>query len=517
VLVGTLVVGATVWSGGGALAAPPEVGVRWSPCHRDFGPFECATVQVPLDYDDPAGGRISLALIRLPASGDPAERIGSLFVNPGGPGGSGFELVLFAGPFLFPPEVGERFDIVGFDPRGVARSTGLRCFGSFRQLVQSTLQPLPFPLTEQEEAEWIARERAFDENCARRGTRLAEHISTANVARDLDQLRAAVGDEQLTYYGVSYGSFLGTTYANLFPDRVRAVGIDSVLDPIAWANEGGTVPFSTLLRSDAGALATLQEFFRLCDDNPASCAFAPDADTRFASLAERLLAGPILIEDPEFGTFEYLYHYLIGDALGAMYDSFSWPFFAEFLAFLEAQANPATLGRARAEFRAHLGYGYDTKRGFPPYPNFVEGFTATSCNDTAGPSGYDAWIDAADAADAEFGYFGRIWTWASSICAEWPHDDADRYAGPFGAETSNPVLVVGNRFDPATRYEGAVLVAGLLPNSALLTLDAWGHGSIGRSACADAIIADYLLEVAVPPDGTICQQDFTPFADPLPL
>jgi pimeloyl-ACP methyl ester carboxylesterase len=513
-----LAASSVVWTGGGAGAAPPPVGVRWSPCHRDFGPFECATVQVPLDYDDPRSGRISLALIRLPASGEAGERIGSLFVNPGGPGGSGFDLVLFAGQSLFPAEIGERFDIVGFDPRGVARSTGLRCFGNFRQLAQSVFTTgLPFPLTEEEEALWIAGERAFDESCARRHLRLADHISTANVARDLDQLRAAVGDEQLTYYGVSYGSFLGTTYANLFPHRVRAVGIDSVLDPIVWANEGGSVPFSTLLRSDASALATLGEFFRLCDDNPAGCAFAPDSEARFAALAERLLAGPILIEDPEFGTFEYLYHYLIGDALGAMYDSFSWPFFADFLALLESQPDAATLGLARAELRARILEGYDTKRGFPRYPNFLEGFTATACNDTAGPSGYDAWIAAADAADAEFGYFGRLWTWASSICAEWPFDDADRYPGPFNAATAHPILVVGNRFDPATRYEGAVLVADLLPNSALLTLDAWGHGSIGLSTCADEIIVDYLLQVAVPPEGTVCQQDFTPFADPLPF
>lgn len=490
-------------------AAPAAQGVKWSPCHRDAGPFECGTVQVPLDYDEPDGATISLAVIRLPAAA-PARRIGSLFVNPGGPGGSGVDLVLFAGRFIFPREVADRFDIVGFDPRGVARSTQLRCFGTVRQMFPY-LSPMPFPVTDQEEATWVDNERHLVGACDQRAGRIGEHMSTANVARDLDELRQAVGDQQLTYYGVSYGSYLGTTYANLFPERVRAVGVDSVLDPIAWANEGGTIPFSTRLRSDRSAMATLTEFFRLCDEAGPRCSFGPDAGARFEALAGRLRQAPVVFPGRDGSTFSYGYPHLVADSLGAMYDSMSWQFFAGFLASLDAQADPVALGEARDAFQRQLDFG--TKRGFPRYPSFFEGLAGVMCTDTDGPSGYPAWSSAADAAEAQFGHFGRIWTWISSPCAEWPFEDADRYAGPFTNQTANPVLVVGNLFDPATGYHGAETVDALLPNSSLLTVAGWGHGSIGRSRCADQLIVDYLVDQVTPPAGTVCHQDFVPFVE----
>jgi len=148
-----------------------------------------------------------------------------------------------------------------------------------------------------------------------------------------------------------------------------------------------------------------------------------------------------------------------------MYNSFSWPSLANLLVFLESQASATTLGIAlETLWRSE---GYIAKRGFPRYPNSVEGFPAVACSDSDNPGSYAAWSAAGAAADEQFGYFGRIWTWASSICAEWPGRDEDRYLGPWNHVTANPVLVVGNRFDPATRYEGALTVDTLLPRSAL--------------------------------------------------
>jgi hypothetical protein len=194
-----------------------------------------------------------------------------------------------------------------------------------------------------------------------------------------------------------------------------------------------------------------------------------------------------------------------------LYDSFSFPFLAELLALLEASASPLAIGQA---FDRLVGAnGLISKRGFPQYPNFVEAFPAVACEDSNNPTDYAVWSQQGALADATIGYFGRIWTWASSPCAVWPLPDADRYVGPFNHQTSNPVLVIGNLYDPATRYEGAVTVHGLLPNSALLTVDVAGHTSLGLSLCAGALTGQYLLDPASADsiDGTVCPPEFDPF------
>src|SRR3954466_8941053 len=169
--------------------------IGWSKCYG--GPFPCGTLQVPLDYSKPNGTTISLAVVRLPAT-DPAHRIGSLFLNPGGPGGSGVDYTVFAGPILYTPDGRARFRLVGFDPRGTNRSTALHCFGTDRQW-QPYFTPFAFPSTPAEEQTWMNADLFVDASCAQRGQRVADHMSTANVARDLDLLRTAVGDAKLSY------------------------------------------------------------------------------------------------------------------------------------------------------------------------------------------------------------------------------------------------------------------------------------------------------------------------------
>jgi pimeloyl-ACP methyl ester carboxylesterase len=503
----------------GGAAAQPAVGtstLSWSPCYRGIGPLECTTVQVPLDYDHPQGATVSIAMTRLPAA-DPATKIGSLFLNPGGPGGSGIDFLLSGVAFIPPPL--RLFDVIGFDPRGIARSTALRCFGTPKQW-GPYFTPFAFPITAAEEEVWITADRYLDSACEQRAGRIIDHMATADVARDLDLMREAVGDQKLTYYGISYGSYLGQTYANMFPDKVRAVAIDGVLDPIAWSTGAAgqeDLPFSTRLRSDAGAMATLEEFFRLCDAGGANCAFSDptlaDAADRFADVADKLLAAPLLVVDPISGELvRFTYQDLIANALGAMYDSHSWPDFAQLLAFIDSQASAQQIGAALGAFWQQTGF--ITKRGSPKYRNFVEGFPSVACSDSDNPDAYPAWSTAGAESDARFGYFGRIWTWASSICAEWPGADPDRYMGPFDRSTANPVLIIGNEFDPATRYEGAVTAHNLLPNSALLTVHAWGHASLGLSSCATGLLINYLVSITTPPPGTVCEQDFVPFSDP---
>jgi pimeloyl-ACP methyl ester carboxylesterase len=496
-----------------ATAAPaPTAGdavpsMRWTAC-RDG--FQCATVQVPLDHDRPDGAKISLALIRLPA-GSPARRIGSLFVNPGGPGGSGVDVVRGVGKFL-PLQLRARFDIVGFDPRGVARSTPLRCFRTFDEAL-SVLPPFAFPVTPRQEDRWRAADLTLAAACARRNPPILDHMSTADVARDMDLLRAAVGDARLNYLGFSYGSYLGVTYANLFPGRTRAVVLDGVLDPVAWSTgrglEAETVPFTTRLGSAVGAQRTLGEFLRLCDAAGRDCAFAGHAKRRYAALAQRLRRSPLVIINPGGSTSRFTYADLIAISLGALYAPFVWPDFAGFLAELEARASAASLGRRLVAVRAGLGVAAARQE---PYPNFVESFPGVACSDSVNPDTFAAWRRAADLAERRQGYFGPLWTWASSVCEPWPGAGRDRYLGPWNARTSSTVLVVGNFFDPATPHRGAVAVSRLLPNSRLLSYAGWGHTAyLSGNFCIDSRVTAYLVTTRVPPAGTVCRPEGSPF------
>ncbi len=513
---------------------PRVPNINWSPCFADVqaelasflppeaGPptFECAVVPVPLDYDSRKGGSVPLSLVRLPAL-DPDAKIGSLFLNPGGPGGSGVEFAVFGATFLYSPELRSQFDLIGFDPRGIARSTALKCFGNLDQafgIFESGV--VAFPKTDAEVQQWFADDQKLADACDRRGNKVLDHMSTANVARDLDLLREAVGDEQLTYAGYSYGSYLGATYANLFPENVRAVIVDGVLDPIAWStgySDQEGQPFSSRLNSDDGAQATLEEFFGLCDAaGPELCAFAPDSSERYEDLAAELLANePFELEIPvgpdQVEVVPFFYGDLIGFSLGAMYDSSSWFFFAMDLAFIESNVFGGLAAPSPGLTVGGQGnLGYTSKSGFPRYMNVLEGFPAVACADSDNPGSSADWVAAAGDVSSD-NYFTQLWTFASSPCLAFPADDADRYVGPFDAETANPVLVASTMYDPATPVAGAISLDGLLPNSRLLLVDGWGHTTLGISSCASFFSEQYLITQVLPPEGSICPQDFNPF------
>jgi pimeloyl-ACP methyl ester carboxylesterase len=495
---------------GGGGAAVPEI--AWTSCGADAPGFECATVQVPLDYDKPRGAKISLALTRLPAAG-PGARIGSIFFNPGGPGGSGVDFLQAIGRELYSPQVRARFDLVSFDPRGVARSTPLQCFDTTDEAL-AALAPFPFPVTRPEERVWIQADRAWADACAERGGPILDHMSTANVARDMDLLRRAVGDAKMTYVGYSYGTAIGSTYANMFPGKVRAVVIDGVIDPVSYTTGRGdqarTLPSDARLRSEQGAYDTLQAFLRLCDAGGPNCAFSEgNPKRRYDRLARRLLAEPAQLPDGQGGTVPFTYADLVGTTLGAMYDPSTWPSLAEFLQELDTLTSPA---RAAAELRGlRQRLGIDARA---PYEQVLEGFAGVWCLDPINPDHPSAWARAARRADRRDPYFGRPWIWFGSICAQWPGHDRDRYLGPFDRRTANTVLVVGNVNDPATRYQDAVSTARLLDRGRLLTVAGSGHTSLFLSACADAHVSRYLLTGRVPPKGTVCPVDVVPFAQP---
>ncbi|MBB2924913.1 alpha/beta hydrolase [Cellulomonas cellasea] len=520
---------------------------RWFDCSPAFGEGnECTTVDLPLDYDQPKGPTTAVAVLRHPAT-DQANKIGSLFLNPGGPGGSGVGIAAQAALFLG-PEVLERFDIIGMDPRGTNFSDNVRCWENMgEQAADLEGSDVPFPVTDDEEAAYVAAAERTGQACSTAGRPLSGSMSTAEVARDMDVLRRMVGDTQLTYLGFSYGSYLGNVYANMFPSRVRAVAIDGVLDPQGWQGSRATqnTPVTTRIKSGEGAAAALDEILLRCEKaGPEFCRLAGYGDPQdlYAEIKATLREEPLDLVDPETGevyltlTYPILVSFLLGDLyapIGAEWVDMDLTFVWELLQepaepgteaaekqdaarhgllekYRAQQERAAAAGTTEAEQRAALGFAF-------PYDNSPEAFLSVLCTDSRNPVYARSWPEHADRADQRAPDFGRLWTWGSAPCAQqtWTVRDEDSYTGTFTKATANPVLVVGNYWDPATNYDGAVNAARLLPNSRLLSSDSWGHTAYGTSACATDAIDTYLLTRATPPAGTLCVGDDQPFTVPL--
>jgi pimeloyl-ACP methyl ester carboxylesterase len=479
--------------------------IRWQPCGADFPGVQCATAAVPLDYDRPRGATTQLALARVPA-GDQAHKLGTVFLNPGGPGGSGVDLVLFGFGAELAAQLQQRFDVVGFDPRGVAASDPLRCFDSEDEL-NAFFTDLPaFPYLPGQLRPFFDQYRSLAGACFGQGQAIIHHMSTADVARDLDLLRQAVGDERLTYLGFSYGTYLGNTYANLFPNRVRALVIDGVLDPRLW---GGGLQ----VISDRVATAKeFDEFLRLCDQAGSACGLAggAGAKARFNALAASILATPIDLGD---GTL-FTYDLLVATAASAMYSPESWGGDQGVAAFLGALAdatsgNAAAAQRARA-ISAHLDA--QLRQAAPHRADYDNGFDAyygNQCADTEYPHTFSLFRAFNEFAKAG-SIFGPFWWAGNAGCASWPTAE-DRFTGPWSVRTSAPVLVVGNFFDGVTDYDGAVASSRLLRNSRLLSYAGWGHTAFGRSSCVTDHVVKYLLDRTLPAAGTVCPANPNPF------
>lgn len=479
-------------------ADPPAVPViAWDACEEGApNDVECATVPVPLDYDDPTGPTLDLDLVRVPA-GDPESRIGTLFVNPGGPGAPAGYFAMSFGR-LVPDVVSERFDIVGIDPRGTGNSALAECRkpGPFPSYPGSA-----FPTNQRQVREQIRFDRWLRDACRTGGAPVIDHLSTADTARDLDLIRQAVGDAQLTYYGVSYGSQVGSTYAAMFPGNVRAMIVDGVLDPVAWSTgrgeEAARKPFSERLGSGHGAWQALVNALAECDRvGRQHCVLAGRATEVWRDSVRRLR------ERPYQGN---TYASLVSLALGSLYDPAG---IRRFVRILDRLHDAMVTGGRAPRIAARV----PERSVVPgPYaaPGFARGgdaFAAIACADSDNPTDPYAWVAAAKRADRAAPWFGASWTWASSACAGWPAKaKADRFTGPYAVTPSAPVLVVGNTYDPATPLSGARVVNRLLDGSRLLVLDAWGHGALGTGPCIGNAYAAYLVDGTLPAAGTVCQ------------
>jgi pimeloyl-ACP methyl ester carboxylesterase len=406
-------------------------------------------------------------------------------------------------------ELLDRFDIVGVDPRGVGAGQNVRCFASAaEQAPEAARLGDLFPVTKAEKQAYVTGAERYGRACSTTGMPLSGAMSTTEVARDHDVLRRAVGDRKLTYLGGSYGSVLGQYYANMFPDRFRAMVIDGVINAQSWVGNTRQI-LDERIDSSGGAFRTLTEILRRCDRaGETACAFAAgDPARNFATIARRLKAEPLVIGDRTitYANFIDQVHFtmIFPDA-----DVRVTTYAAEVRAALDGDA--AALQRRLAG--AEPGDG-------APYVNAYEAIFGVMCADGRFPARVAQWPAAVAVREKVAPYFGGgPLGWKDATCASstWTARDEDRYTGPFNRRTAAPVLVVGSLWDPSTNYSGAVSTSRLLPNSRLLSSDNWGHTAYALSACATAAIDSYLLTGKAPARDTVCAAAPAPFAEPGP-
>jgi len=461
------------------LAPPRPVG--WSDCG---GGFECGIVDVPRDYADPAGLTVRLALIRLRAS-DPTRRIGSLVVNPGGPGQSAIDFVRAGATEIFKPEILARFDIVGFDPRGVGSSTPIRCVERLDHFVpQDATAASAAGL-----ADLLDGAKAFAQQCGQRNSELLPHLSTADVARDLDQVRAAVGDERLTYLGFSYGTLIGEVYASLFPTHVRALALDGVVDP--------SLAEATLREDQAVAFeGALDRFLADCAAHR-TCAFyskgQPGAafDALMRQIERHPVATPRLVNREPVGPTQAW-----GAVTQSLYARAAWPLLA------------AALAQARAGDGSLMLLLGDPLRGRSPdgsYSNLSDAYHAITCLDWPSPRDPAAYSAMAKRFTAVAPRVGRLLAFNDVECAYWPVPPA-RNPAPVAAPGAPPIVLVGSTGDPATPYAWAQSVARQLSSAVLITRLGEGHTGYAVSACVRDAIDAYLLDGSLPKAGLRCSR-----------
>lgn len=455
---------------------PPQ----WEPCGPEL---ECATITAPLDWHDPDRGEIELAMTRhLAGRGEPA---GALLANPGGPGASGIDLVRSGLEYSFGEPLIEAFDLVGFDPRGVGQSTAVRCLDT--EEMDAYLYDIPAAPrgTPEWEAELTERNREFAAACEANSDGILEFITTEQAARDLDLLRAVLGQEELTYLGYSYGTFLGATYAELFPERAGRLVLDGAIDPSVSGDDVGTT-------QGIGFEAALRTYMQWCLDS-ADCPFAGSVDNAMADLGALLAEldrRPVEAADGRMLGADTL----LTAVITALYSQGNWPYLTDALVgALEGDAEDAFFLADSYNGRGPDGYR----------DNSTEAFNAYNCMDypATDPAEQEA---SARLLEEEAPTIAPYWS-GVDLCAVWPYPPSGERRA-LTAEGADPIVVIGTTGDPATPYDWAVSLADQLDSGVLVTHEGEGHTAYnGASACVNDAVEAFFLEGTVPEDGLVCR------------
>ncbi|MCP3799475.1 alpha/beta hydrolase [Allokutzneria sp. A3M-2-11 16] len=482
--------------------------LSWKDCAGNAD-LKCASLEVPMDHADPNGPRVALALVKAPAR-KPAERLGSLVVNRGGPGFSTIQyLELIKAKQLAAPwddRVWDRYDVIALDQRGVGKAVpAVKCFATPEAAAAFGAGVPTIPVSPSEVMKRAAKDAEFAAECREHTGKLLDHLSTAVVARDLDLVRAALGELRLNFLGQSYGVALGTVYANLFPARVGSFVLDSVLNP-ASTTKGpiGSVP-SERIGSDTSTRDTMREFLRLCAQGKA-CQFAKHGPRAYDELLAKLRAKPLALTTPEGKKVSLTYSKLVVYVGGRLYQTNAW----STIDYMLDLTHRALAGEAGADLAQVVSY-LDEYEPDNPYNELTPAYSAFTCNDDDTSKFALAWWAAAERRERIAPHFATLRAYETSQCASWQAKPKERYTGPWTAKTEKPALIINNRFDPATPLAGAVELSRTL-NSRLLISEGWGHITAQQSTCAIAATSDYLTTGALPKPGTTCKPNAVPFS-----
>ncbi|MGF2950312.1 alpha/beta hydrolase [Microbacterium alcoholitolerans] len=455
--------------------------VDWQPCGVRF---DCTEVTAPLDWDNPGDGEISLALVRHQATG---EFQGSLLINPGGPGGSGYDFVADSLDYAVGADIIERFDVIGFDPRGVGRSTAVECLDG------AAMDEYNYGVVEGERgsAEWEdalnARNQEYSEACEANSGGILPFITTVNSARDMDLIRAVLGDEVLNYLGYSYGTFLGATYARLYPERAQRLVLDGAIDP--------SVPGLEVGATQAGGFeSALRAYLEDCLGT-AECPFSGSLDealTDFQALLASIARSPVPNGDGRMLTVDTA----VTGTITALYSADSWPYLTQGITAV-LQGDPSVMFA--------LADSYNSRGPDGEYiDNSAEAFRAYNCMDYPvedDPAAEEASMKIVEDVAPTFAPY---WD-GPDPCETWPYPPVGT-RDEIAASGSGPIVVIGTTNDPATPYAWSESLAEQLENGVLVTRVGEGHTGYNKgNSCVDDAVEGFLIDGTVPEDGLRCE------------